>query len=72
LFFRYDSRAKIIVYAWVNDEKSLRTYGARTDAYAVFSKMLTNGNPPHDWDDLLAACQNAETLSNLLTDDTDT
>lgn len=57
LFFRYDSRAKIIVYAWVNDEKSLRTYGARTDAYTVFSKMLANGNPPHDWDGLLAACQ---------------
>lgn len=24
LFFRYDSRAKLIVYAWVNDERTLR------------------------------------------------
>jgi toxin YhaV len=27
LFFRYDLRAKIIVYVWVNDETTLRTYG---------------------------------------------
>ncbi len=27
LFYRYDSRARIIIYAWVNDEDSLRTYG---------------------------------------------
>src|SRR5436190_9059662 len=24
LFFRYDSKAKVIVYAWVNDENTLR------------------------------------------------
>ena len=39
LFFRYDSKAKVIVYAWVNDEDSKRTYGSKTDAYAVFKKM---------------------------------
>jgi toxin YhaV len=55
LFFRYDSRSKIIIFAWVNDENSLRTYGARTDAYAVFRKMLEQGNPPDDWAALLAA-----------------
>lgn len=26
LFFRYDSKAKVIVYAWVNDEQTLRPY----------------------------------------------
>lgn len=25
LFFRYDSRAKTIVFAWVNDEQTLRS-----------------------------------------------
>ncbi len=31
LFFRYDSRSKVIVYAWVNDEDTLRSAGsART------------------------------------------
>lgn len=53
LFFRYSSSAKIIIFAWVNDENTLRTYGARTDAYAVFRNMLENGNPPDDWAQLL-------------------
>jgi toxin YhaV len=56
LFFRFDSRSKIIVYAWLNDERTLRTYGSRTDAYAVFKKMLDSGNPPDDWVRLLRAC----------------
>jgi toxin YhaV len=38
LFFRYDSASKIIVYAWVNDEKNKRAYGGKTDAYRVFKK----------------------------------
>jgi toxin YhaV len=59
LFFRYDSASKIIIYAWVNDEHSLRTYGAKTDAYRVFKSLLDSGNPPDNWQALLA---HAETL----------
>lgn len=55
LFFRYDSAARIIVFAWVNDEDSLRTYGSRSDAYAVFRGMLDGGDPPDDWPALLRA-----------------
>jgi toxin YhaV len=55
LFFQYSSKAKVIVYGWVNDEKSLRTYGAATDAYAVFRSMLDKGNPPDSWDELMRA-----------------
>ncbi|MGI2035342.1 type II toxin-antitoxin system YhaV family toxin [Rhizobium panacihumi] len=55
LFFRYSSSAKIIIFAWVNDENTLRTYGAKTDAYAVFRNMLESGNPPDDWPELLNA-----------------
>lgn len=55
LFFRYSSAAKVIIFAWVNDENSLRTYGSKTDAYAVFKGMLEDGNPPDDWDMLLTA-----------------
>lgn len=33
LFFRYDSKAKVILYVWVNDSNTLRTYGSKTDAY---------------------------------------
>jgi toxin YhaV len=54
LFFRYSSSAKIIIYAWVNDASSLRTYGSKSDAYAVFKAMLDRGNPPEDWAALMA------------------
>lgn len=56
LFFRYRRSAttKTIILAWVNDEGTLRAYGSATDAYAAFRKMLTQGNPPDDWDALLA------------------
>ncbi|EJT85840.1 hypothetical protein PPS11_04395 [Pseudomonas putida S11] len=55
LFFRYDSRSKVIVYAWVNDENTLRSAGSKSDPYAVFEKMPGRGNPPDDWDALTAA-----------------
>lgn len=57
LFFRYSSTAKVIVLAWVNDEQTKRACGSRTDAYAVFAKMLKAGNPPDDWDALLASAK---------------
>lgn len=65
LFFRYDSKAKVIVYAWVNDEDSKRTYGSKTDAYAVFKKMLDKGNPPDDWNALLKASKDPAALTRL-------
>jgi toxin YhaV len=49
LFFRYDSRARVILYAWVNDEHTLRKRGGKSDPYAVFRRMLAAGNPPNDW-----------------------
>lgn len=54
LFFRYDSKSKVIVYAWVNDENTLRSAGSKSDPYALFEKMLGRGNPPDDWDALIA------------------
>jgi toxin YhaV len=56
LFFRYSTAQKIIAYGWLNDERTLRKEGARTDAYAVFGRMLERGQPPNDWDELVAAC----------------
>ncbi len=52
LFFRFHQESKIIIYAWVNDEKNKRAYGSKTDAYRVFTKMLKSGHPPDDWDEL--------------------
>ena len=62
LFFRYDSKAKVIIFVWVNDEHTLRSAGSKSDPYAIFQKMLDRGNPPDDWVALLAAskanCEN--------------
>lgn len=55
LFFRYDSRTKVLIFAWVNDENTLRTYGSKTDAYTVFKAMLDKSDPPDDWATLLKA-----------------
>jgi toxin YhaV len=57
VFFRYHAQSKIIIFAWVNDEKTLRTYGSKTDAYAVFASMLKGGTPPDDWHALVNACK---------------
>lgn len=55
LFFRYDSRSRLIIYAWVNDERTLRKSGGRNDPYEVFRRMLASGNPPNDWAALVKA-----------------
>lgn len=57
LFFRFHSKARVIVFAWVNDEHTLRSSGSRSDPYAVFQKMLQRGHPPNDWAALLSACK---------------
>ena len=62
LFFRYDARAKVIVYAWVNDRSTLRSSRSGTDPYTVFARMPARGNPPDDWASLMkAARQNWDT-----------
>ncbi len=65
LFFRYDSAAKIIIFAWVNDETNLRTYGSKADAYAVFRSMLDGGDPPDDWTALMKAASTREAEARL-------
>lgn len=65
LFFRYDSTAKVIIFAWVNDETTLRTYGAKSDAYKVFKGMLEDGNPPDDWGALCKAASDQAAVDGL-------
>lgn len=60
LFFWYNTASKSIVYAWLNDENTLRKSGAKTDPYSQFKQMLDKGNPPNDWDELLSACKKSE------------
>lgn len=63
LFFRYDLKSRIIVYAWINDANTLRTYGSKTDAYAVFTSMLNDGNPPDSWPTLVAASSSPDIIA---------
>lgn len=82
LFFRYHQESKIIVFAWVNDDNSKRSYKSKTDAYLVFKKMLEDGNPPNNWDDLLKDAEGETNRlgnmidlydrSGLITENTDT
>jgi toxin YhaV len=53
LFYRFSSRDKVIVYAWMNDEDSLRKAGSKTDPYTIFGNMLASGNPPRSLRELL-------------------
>jgi toxin YhaV len=57
LFFRYHAAAKMIVYAWVNDDDTKRAYESSDDAYRVFRKMLESGHPPDDWNQLLSQAE---------------
>ena len=54
LFFRFASKpVRLIVYAWLNDEDTLRKAGAKTDVYAAFQRMLARGEVPGDIEALL-------------------
>jgi toxin YhaV len=53
LFYRFSSKEKVIIYAWVNDERTLRKSGSRTDPYCVFRAMLEAGDPPNTMEQLL-------------------
>lgn len=39
--YTIEEKSKIIVYTWVNDENTKRTYNNKSDAYHVFKKMLS-------------------------------
>jgi len=52
LFFRFSTAHKAIVYAWVNDETTLRKAGSKTDPYVLLTKRLQEGDPPDNWEDL--------------------
>lgn len=53
LFFKFSGDQKRIVYAWLNDENTLRKDGAKTDVYEVFKRMLRRGDVPNSFVELL-------------------
>jgi toxin YhaV len=66
LFFRFSEKEKVIIFAWVNDEGSLRAYGEKTDAYVVFRGLLEKGIPPADWAALKKTVIEQTELVNLV------
>jgi toxin YhaV len=62
LFYRFSSQEKVIVYAWVNDENTLRKAGSKTDPYSVFRAMLEAGNPPSTVAELQAVSTKVEAV----------
>ena len=68
LFFRYHEDSKTLVYGWFNDPRTKRAYSSKTDAYLVFQKMLENGQPPNNWNDLIHSAQAESSRLKKLTD----
>jgi toxin YhaV len=61
LFFQFRSAVpKVIIYAWLNDEYTLREYGAKTDCYAMFTKMLAAGKVPGTFAELEKAAKSID------------
>jgi toxin YhaV len=40
LFYRFATKEKVIIYAWLNDEKTLRKAGSKTDPYPNRSALF--------------------------------
>ena len=53
VFFKFSASKRVIVYAWLNDARTLRKQGDGTDVYTVFQGMLKAGNPPDNFDALM-------------------
>jgi hypothetical protein len=53
LFYRLATKEKVILYACLNDERTLRKAESKTDPYCVFRGMLETGDPPGSIADLV-------------------
>jgi len=58
LFFQFKTTVpRTVIYAWLNDEETLRAEGSKSDCYVVFEKMLSAGTIPTTWSELRAAAE---------------
>jgi len=59
LFFMFACNPlQVIIYAWLNDEATLRKEGSCTDVYEVFKRMLERGEVPSTIDELIQGSVN--------------
>ena len=66
LFFRYSSKDRVIIYAWVNDQNTLRKAGGRNDPYTIFNSLLRKGRPPDGWGALMTEAANLRTARGVV------
>lgn len=59
LFFKFTSTRRKIIYAWLNDESTLRKDGDKNDVYEVFKRLLRRGEVPDSVDALLKQARSA-------------
>jgi toxin YhaV len=52
LFFKFFSSKKDIIYAWFNDEFTLRKNGSKSDVYQVFKSLLEREEIQDSYQDL--------------------
>jgi len=61
MFFMFASKPlAVVIYAWLNDEDTLRKEGSRTDVYDVFKRMLERGDVPSTIVELIQASANTQ------------
>jgi len=59
LFFQFKSdhrkrnHSKWIIYAWLNDDKTLRKEGSKSDVYRAFQSLLNKGKIKSEWAELM-------------------
>ncbi len=49
LFWTYSQAQRVIIFLYLNDERSLRKEGAKSDPYAVFRRMVERGDIGSDF-----------------------
>lgn len=60
LFFKFFSSEKEIIFAWLNDAKTLRKEGSKSDPYILFKKMLNRYEVLSDKEELKENSHNQE------------
>ena len=60
MFFQFNTSNSAIILGWLNDSRTLRKQGAKTDAYTVFKKLVLSGNIPNSFDEIFEQCKPAD------------
>lgn len=53
LFFQFSTSSSAIILAWLNDSRTLRKEGAKTDVYSTFKRKVMSGDIPNSFDELM-------------------